>query len=87
MYNVPIKKNPGLMFNITNNYGLSYSMVFVRGEEIIICTKGVSHVKTSTNFGTKMQGQHSQSLHLRRMNRDEANSLDFIALISKFNNN
>lgn len=75
------------MFNITNSYGLSYSIVFVRGDEIIICTKGVCHVKTSTNFGNKMQGQHSQSLHLRRMNREEASSLDFIALISNCNNN
>lgn len=72
------------MYSITNNFGLSYSIAFVRNDEIIICTKGVTHVKTSINFGHKMQGQHSQNLHFRKISKEDIGSLDFIALVSKY---
>lgn len=87
LYNVAMKKNAALTYSITNSYGLSYSMVFVRQDEVTICTKGASHAKSSMSFGSKMQGQHSHSLHLRRLSRDEVGLLDFVVLISKFGNN
>lgn len=57
---------------MTNSFGLSYSMVFVRSDEIVVCTKGQTQVKSSINFGNKLQGQHSQTLHLRKIGKEEA---------------
>lgn len=72
------------MYSITNNFGLSYSIVFVRNQEIVIITKGVTHVKTSMNYGHKMQGQHSQNVHFRKIGKEDIDNLDFIALVSKY---
>lgn len=69
MYNVPIKKNLSITMSITNSFGLSYSMVFVRNDEIIVCTKGQTQAKCSVNYGQKLQGQHSNSLHIRRIGK------------------
>lgn len=55
--------------SITNSFGLSYAMVFVRNDEIVVCTKGQTQAKSSVNFGQKLQGQHSNSLHIRRIGR------------------
>lgn len=62
------KKNPSITMSITNSFGLSYAMVFVRNEQITICTKGSCDVKISSSYGHRLQGQglaQGQGLSIR----------------------
>lgn len=75
MYRMGKKKNQSLMMSITNSFGLSYAMVFVRNNEIVICTKGSCDVKISFGYGSRLQGQHGSgsgngSMNVRVLNRE-----------------